>query len=194
MANRSHILTDFVIWCVLNRHMATRDDDPGQIAASLDDTDWQIIRACRYMPKFSNAAIAREIGSSEATVRRRLRALADAGVLRFATLVHPSVMEDNVEVLVGVKIDPARVLDVGDTIAAMPDVRYAALTTGPYDLWLASSFPSAVAWLRFRARLHALDGVLDTETFQVAHLLKRTWDWLTPDDRLGDGEESAAAA
>jgi Lrp/AsnC family transcriptional regulator for asnA, asnC and gidA len=171
--------------------MAARDDDPGQIVAGLDETDWQIIRACRYMPKWSNAAIAREIGSSEATVRRRLRALADAGVLRFATLVHPSVMEDTVEVLVGVRIDPANVLEVADTIAAMPDVRYAALTTGPYDLWLASSFPSAVAWLRFRARLHALEGVLDTETFQVAHLLKRTWDWLTPDDRLGDGDDAA---
>jgi Lrp/AsnC family transcriptional regulator, regulator for asnA, asnC and gidA len=172
--------------------MALRDDDPGQLAATLDDTDWQIIRACRYMPKISNAAIAREIGSSEATVRRRLRTLADAGVLRFATLVHPSVMEDNVKVLVGVKITPTKVLDVADTIAAMPDVRYAALTTGPYDLWLASSFPSATAWLRFRARLHELEGVLDTETFQVAHLLKRTWDWLTPEDRVGDGEDPAA--
>jgi Lrp/AsnC family transcriptional regulator for asnA, asnC and gidA len=173
--------------------MDARDDDPGQVAAALDETDWQIIRACRYMPKISNAAIAREIGSSEATVRRRLRVLADAGVLRFAALVHPSVMEDNVEVLVGVKIEPARVLDVGDTIAAMPDVRYAALTTGPYDLWLASSFPSSVAWLRFRARLHQLDGVVDTETFQVAHLLKRTWDWLTPEDRVGDGDGDPGA-
>src|SRR5262245_6868632 len=98
--------------------MAAKDDDPGQIAAGLDETDWQIIRACRYMPKWSNAAIAREIGSTEATVRRRLRALADAGVLRFATLVHPSVMEDNVEVLVGVKLDPASVLEVAHTIAA----------------------------------------------------------------------------
>ncbi len=169
------------------------DDEAAPVTANLDEVDWQIIRSCRYAPKVSNAAIAREIGTSEATVRRRLRALADAGVLRFATLVHPSVMEDNVEVLVGVKIAAEHVIEVADEIAAMAEVRYAALTTGPYDLWVASSFPSAVAWLRFRARLHQLDGVLDTETFQVAHLLKRTWDWLTPEDRVGDGEDAAEA-
>ena len=153
---------------------------------SMDALDWDIVRACRYSPKISNAAIARELGVSEATVRRRLRALADAGILRFATLVHPSVMEDSVEVLIGVKVTPQRVLAVANEIAAMPEVRYAALTTGDIDVWVASTFPSAVAWIEFRSRLHAIDGVTDTVTHQVAHLLKRTWDWLTPEDRVGD--------
>jgi Lrp/AsnC family transcriptional regulator for asnA, asnC and gidA len=170
--------------------MATKPDEPNTSPeAGLDETDWQIIRSCRYAPKISNAAIAREIGISETTVRRRLRALADAGILRFATIIDPGVMEDNVEVLVGVKLDPKHVLEVSAEIAAMPAVRYAALTTGPYDLWVASSFPSAVAWLRFRSELHQLDGVIDTETFQVSHLLKRSWDWLTPEDKLGEGED-----
>jgi Lrp/AsnC family transcriptional regulator for asnA, asnC and gidA len=170
--------------------MATNaDDTPPASDFTLDETDRQILEICRYAPKISNAAVAREIGTSEATVRRRLRALADAGVVRFATIIDPSVMHDNVEVLIGVRIVPDQILRVSAEIAAMPPVRYAALTTGPYDLWVASSFPSAVAWIEFRGQLHQVEGIVDTETFQVTHLLKRSWDWLTPEDRVGDGDD-----
>jgi len=190
MSNHRNDLTNFVTASVIARNMANENDfEAPRPEFKLDAVDWDIIRACRYAPKISNAAIGRQLGISEATVRRRLRALADAGILRFATLVDPSVSEDSVEVLIGVKIDPQRVLPVGNEIAAMREVRYAAVTSGEYDLWIASTFPTAVQWIAFRARLHGLDGVLDTTTFQVAHLLKRTWDWLTPEDRVGDEED-----
>ena len=148
---------------------------------SLDEIDLKIVHAFRVGARLSNSEIAREVEVSEATVRRRLAALAEAGLLRFVAILDPTMLGLSVDTLIGVTADGDKVDAVAEKVASFEEVRYTATSMGSVDIWLSALFPSVDAWGEFRKRLALIDGVQRTETFHVTRVLKRDWDWALPD-------------
>ncbi len=68
----------------------------------MNDTDSKIISFLQRDGKTTNAAIARQIGVSEETVRRRIHRLVQEGFVRFEALVNPAKMGYRLEALIGV--------------------------------------------------------------------------------------------
>ena len=68
-----------------------------------DDIDWRIIDILRdeYLP---NNAVARRLGVSEGTVRKRIQKLKDAGILRIRALIDPDVLADQQLAMVAVNV------------------------------------------------------------------------------------------
>ncbi len=149
--------------------------------AKLDDVDRKIIRAFRVGARLSNSEIAREVGVSEATVRRRIAALAEADVLKFVALLDPQMIGLNVDTLMGLQVRANHIEAVAEEVATFEEVRYVGISMGSFDVWVDALFASNEAWTAFRQRLGEIEGVVRVETFPITRVLKSNWDWVLPD-------------
>ena len=153
---------------------------------TLEGLDLQIVQLLRFGGRQSNSELSKELGVSEATVRRRIGALVDRGVLKFAAITDPRALGLQIDTWIGINTDVDKLLRIADELVKMTEVRYVGLAMGAFDIVVAALFPSIEEWLTFRTkRLATIDGIRRTETFQIAKVLKRTYDWLTPQAPVG---------
>ena len=142
----------------------------------MDELDRKIIKLLRVDGRASNARIAREVGVSEGTVRRRLRRLIQDGVVKVIAVPSLERMGFASTALIGLQADPGAVDDVASALAALPEVHYVAITTGAHDVfaWVAlGSSEELGAFLR--SKVGTIKGVRRTETFVNLAIRKRTY-------------------
>ncbi len=131
-----------------------------------DKLDRKIISILREDGRASNAGIARKVGVSEGTVRRRLKNLVEEEYIQVVALPDAAKMGNNSQALLGVQVDPDKVDVVADAIKILPGVTWVAVTTGSYDIFAWATFPSAEALGIFlRTKVGTVPGVRRTETF-----------------------------
>ncbi len=131
-----------------------------------DKLDRKIISILREDGRASNAGIARKVGVSEGTVRRRLKNLVEEEYIQVVALPDAAKMGNNSQALLGVQVDPDKVDVVADAIKSLPGVTWVAVTTGSYDIFAWATFPSAEALGIFlRTKVGTVPGVRRTETF-----------------------------
>ena len=131
-----------------------------------DKLDLKIISILREDGRTSNAGIARKVGVSEGTVRRRLKNLVQEEFIQVVALPDAAKMGNNSQALLGVQVDPDKVDVVADAIKSLPEVTWVAVTTGSYDIFAWATLPSAEALGIFlRAKVGIVPGVRRTETF-----------------------------
>ena len=132
----------------------------------LDQLDTDIIKILREDGRASNAGIARRVGVSEGTVRRRLKRLVQESYIQVVALPDPAKMGYDSEALLGVQVDPDKVDEVADGLDALDEVNWVAVTTGSYDVFAWASLPSSEALGIFlRTKVGVIPGVRRTETF-----------------------------
>jgi len=131
-----------------------------------DKLDRKIISILREDGRASNAAIARKVGVSEGTVRRRLKNLVQEEYIQVVALPDAAKMGNSSQALLGVQVAPDKVDIVADAIKSLPEVAWVAVTTGSYDIFAWATLPSAEALGIFlRAKVGTVPGVRRTETF-----------------------------
>ena len=132
----------------------------------MDELDTQIIKILQKDGRSSNAGIAREVGVSEGTVRRRLKRLIREEYIQVLALPDPAKMGNNSEALVGVQVDPDKVDQVAEDLASLDEINWVAVTTGSFDIFAWTTLPSAEALGIFlRTKVGVIPGVRRTETF-----------------------------
>ena len=132
----------------------------------MDDLDKQIIKILQNDGRASNAGIARDVGVSEGTVRRRLKRLVQEEYIQVVALPDPSKMGLESRALVGVQVDPDKVNQVSDDLLRLEEVSWVTVTTGSFDIFAWAMLPSAEALGIFlRTKVGTIPGVRRTETF-----------------------------
>lgn len=150
---------------------------------AMDDTDIKIIEALRADGRMSNVALARRVGVSEPTVRKRLKGLVDSGRMQVVAVVSPYRVGFIIHANIGLDVEPSLVMSVADTLVQMAEVRYVGVSTGAYDLIIGVLFRSNEELFSFlTVKLAGIPGVRKTETSHILKVLKRTYDWVRPDD------------
>ena len=142
----------------------------------MDELDRRIIRLLQVDGRASNAKIAREVGVSEGTVRRRLRHLIQGDVIKVIAVPNLEQMGYGTAALVGIQADPGKVDDVSDAIAALDEAHYVAISTGAYDIftWVGLESPEKLGNF-LRTKVGPIPGVRRTETFVNLAIKKRTY-------------------
>jgi Lrp/AsnC family transcriptional regulator for asnA, asnC and gidA len=142
----------------------------------MDALDQKIIKLLQMDGRASNARIAREVGVSEGTVRRRLRHLIQGDVVRVIAVPNLEQMGYGTAALIGLQTDPGRVDEVADAISALEEVHYVAITTGAYDIfaWVGLESPEMLG-IFLRTKVGTVSGVRRTETFVNLSIKKRTY-------------------
>ena len=109
----------------------------------MDRIDVAIVEILSSDGRASNAQIARHVGVSEGTVRRRLKRMMDEEVVQFRVISDPRGLGKMSQCMVGVTVEPAEVDSVLEQVCSREEVIFAACTTGSYDLMLCVSADSS---------------------------------------------------
>ena len=148
----------------------------------IDELDRRILECLREDGRMAHAEMARRLGVSQNTVLRRINRLEERAGLRIVPVIEPDAVDLNDCVYVGVKVEPGRIEEVADEIRKMAEVRYLAITTGPWDLLVEAFIGSRAHMANFLINsVGTLPGVASTESFSVLRIAKFGYEWEVPD-------------
>ena len=140
----------------------------------MDDLDSKIITSLQMDGRATNARLAREIGVSEGTIRRRIRRLVQEEFIQMIVVIDPTKFGYSSEALIGIQVDPDKLDQIADEIAKLEEISWVAITTGAYDVFAWSTLRSAEELGVFlTTKLGMIPGIRRTETFVNLSVKKR---------------------
>ena len=139
----------------------------------VDNLDGQIVQILKKDGRASNADIARALGVSEGTVRRRLKMLIDGEVVHVNVSLDPAKMGLTTEAIIGLEVDPDKMDPVCASLAAFEEIGYVTLTTGAVDVFAWGRFSSTESLgLFLRSKVGKIPAVRRTETYMCISVRK----------------------
>jgi Lrp/AsnC family transcriptional regulator for asnA, asnC and gidA len=147
----------------------------------LDDIDRKIVELLQGDARASNLSIARRLGVSEATVRKRVVRLLQARQIDFVLAVDPGLFGYERVAFIGVQVDIDKVVDATEALCRMESVNFLAYTSGTYDFLLIGQFHSDEELVDFLTqKVGRIPGVRRTETTFILKVAKRSALWGLP--------------
>ena len=106
----------------------------------IDKLDMEILQLLEKDASLPYTEIARRLKLNESTVRKRVTALKQKGVIRkFTVVIEPSKIGFNTVAIIGVDVDPPKLLEVAQKLCEIPETRYVATSTGDHmimtEIW-----------------------------------------------------------
>ena len=142
----------------------------------MDELDRSIIQILQGNGRASNARIARDVGVSEGTVRRRLKTLVNDGIIKVVALPDPEVLGYDTEALVGIQVDPDKIDEVAGLLVELKESSCVSVTTGSFDIFCWVTLPTSEELGNFlKAVVGTIPGVRRTETFVSLSVRKRNY-------------------
>ena len=162
-----------------------KDNNAGNNAVAssgkkLDKVDCQLIHLLQKDGRMPNKTIAKELGISEFTVRRRMKRLLDSGVIKIVAVANPIDLGFEIAGNLKIKIDLKKAESVLEKLKKIDSLIWVALTTGGTDIdvdFVARSL-SEFHELIFK-KISKIDGVISTETSLMVDLVKDEYAWGT---------------
>jgi Lrp/AsnC family transcriptional regulator, regulator for asnA, asnC and gidA len=132
----------------------------------LDELDDKLISLLQSNGRASNIELAKQVGVSEGTIRRRFRNLIKDEVIRVVAIPDPAKLGRGTTAVIALQVDPSEVDPVASKLAEIPEVQYVSVTTGAFDvfLWVALGSPEELSSF-LRLQVGGISGVRRTETF-----------------------------
>lgn len=148
-------------------------------ASGLDEADRRIIGVLQRDGRCPYGTIARQVGLSEAAVRRRVQRLRETGIIEIVAITDPMRLGFARQALVGIRVQ-GDVRTVADELSSIDEVSYVVLCAGSFDVFaevVTADDESLVRLLNESVR--AIPGVTEVETFVYLKLAKQTFNWGT---------------
>ncbi|MFC1961597.1 Lrp/AsnC family transcriptional regulator [Chloroflexota bacterium] len=142
----------------------------------LDD---KLIRMLQEDGRQSSNVLAKKLGVSSATVRRRIKKLVQSGLLKIVGLVDPDKAGLPFVAIIAVDVVHDKLSEAVKAITAYPEVIWIAATTGRYDIIALAHFAESEQFSNFlREELGRIEGVRDSETFLCLQVAKGRYQYL----------------
>ena len=122
--------------------------------------------------------LARSLGVTEVTARRKLKRLLNDGVMRVVATVDPFDVGYETPVIIGLKVAMGYVEQVAERLSALPQVRYVGASTGRVDLIIEVVVRTNLELAEFLMNeIAVIEGITDSETNLIVRIYKQTWHW-----------------
>ncbi|RWR06376.1 Lrp/AsnC family transcriptional regulator [Sinirhodobacter populi] len=116
--------------------------------------------------------IARRAEVSEPTVRKKMAAMTESGLLKVAAIVDPACLGYEAAAIIGIDVDRPRIAEVAQKLASYPFVDSVSVTTGPWDIMIRAFFETVRDLHDFVfVELGAVEGIRDSQS----HLVMRSY-------------------
>lgn len=162
------------------RQIGSGMDPAGAMSGThiVDELDLQIIGALQTDGRKHVAEISRELDIPKSTVQRRLDALIRDDVIRIAPYANSERLGLSIHVHLNLRVELANYESVIDAVGRLTEVRWLAVTTGPYDLVAEAYFVSSTHLHEFiRDRLATIPGITGVETSVILSVEKLAFHW-----------------
>ncbi len=128
--------------------------------------------------------IAQELNVSEGTIRNRVNAMKDNGMLRIVAITDPVAAEYQTDAMLGLRVAPGHTPEkVAGRLGANPDVVYVLWVAGRYDLMVEIVSDDRDSFLTFlETQIHGATDIIEAEimlglkNLKNQFLLKRDWE------------------
>ena len=148
----------------------------------LDETDRRIVQHLREDGRRPYAAIARDVGLSEAAVRQRVSRLLRDRAIHISAATLPT-SRGFITACVGIRVENGRHDEVARAVADLPEAEFVAACIGTYDV-----VADVVCETRERLyevlvdKIRSLPGVRDADVSLYAHVVRDELAWRPPTD------------
>lgn len=145
----------------------------------LDDLDKAIIVALEDDGRRPFRDIARDLGVAESTIRSRVTRLQDHGLIHITAVGDPLQLGVEVAAIILIRTRPGSVSATAAALAKVPHVRFVGTSFGQADIVIQTLHSSVKRLHRFVSEElpQRCPDITSTETFQLAEVLKSSWDW-----------------
>lgn len=168
-----------LVYCerVAKRTQATKRQN-GSALPALDSIDREILRILQRDGRTSNTEIARRLGTTETTVRKRVAAMRDNDFFEIVAVPTPRIAGFNVSAIIGLSVSLPDLREVAAALVEQKEVRYCGLSTGRFDVMIEAFFTDHEHVLRFTTDvLGTLPGITDVETSLILAIEKFSYEW-----------------
>jgi Lrp/AsnC family transcriptional regulator for asnA, asnC and gidA len=147
----------------------------------MDHIDRQIVALLSQQGRRSNVEIARELGLSEGTVRKRIDRLLANSVLNIRGLVEPAAVGCHTQAVFFLTAEVPQLDAAMQLLRDMPEVVSIYRLTGEYDLLVEAAFGSDGELADFiTSRLSRVPGIVSSKTAHVLQVAKQRHEWIVP--------------
>lgn len=144
----------------------------------LDEIDTGIIRLLQADGRIPTAQMARRLGTSEPTIRKRVDRLVADEIIRITAVLNPHRTGFASNVLIMFKIRSDRLLEVGERLAEHERVVYLGYTTGNFDVLAEMLFHNDQEVFDFlKNEVTQIDGIVETSTSHVVRSRRVDYRW-----------------
>ena len=144
----------------------------------LDPTERRMVELLQEDGRLSVASLARSLGVTEVTARRKLNRLLGDRVIQVVATVDPFDVGFETPVIIGLKVQRAKLDEIARRLSELPQVRYVGASTGRVDIIIEVVVRTNQDLADFLMNdLGTMDGVLDSETNLIVRIYKQTWFW-----------------
>ena len=160
--------------------------------SNFDPLDQAILILLHANARLPSAEIARRLGESPRTVQHRIQRLLDQSIVQPVGVINPAAFGYSLAVDIFCELEVGVQDQTLEAILEMPNITYAAITTGDQDISLQAVFRNSAEMHDFITHvLHQVPGMRRTRTVLVPSILKDTHQWL-PSSRDFNRENDAA--
>jgi len=144
-----------------------------------DHLDQAILKLLHQNARLPSAKIARELRESPRTIQNRIQRLIDLNVIQPIGVVNPAYFGYTLAVDIFCELEVGFQEQALQAILDMPNVTYAAISTGDPDISLQAIFKNSAEMEEFIThKLHLVPGMRRTRTVLIPRILKDTYQWL----------------
>ncbi|MFO8011121.1 MAG: Lrp/AsnC family transcriptional regulator [Dehalococcoidia bacterium] len=146
---------------------------------TLDDQDRVLIKQLALDGRQTNTELARKIGTSKATARRKLKRLLDAGIIKVIAVANPQALGYKTVATMGINVRPGQVDSVAEKLSSYDNVHFVIISTGRYDIiaWMMFQEPEALSDF-IRSELGNIHGLVSVETMINLKITKASFTYL----------------
>ncbi len=163
------------------RQLPAPAGQPGSQQANeplLDEVDRRIIKILQADGRRPNTDIAKELGVSETTVRKRITHLVSRELINIVAVPTPRAVGMNLSAIIGISVTLPLLNEISQKLRRQPEVRYVGVSTGRYDIIVEAFFLNQRHFLDFiSGTLGQMQGITALETSMILEVVKFSYEW-----------------
>lgn len=133
---------------------------------TIDQLDTKLIQLLGQDARQNSQSLAKQLNTSSATIRRRIKKLQQSGILHVIGVVDPSEVGLSVNAIIAFKVAHDNMKTILDTLANWREITWIATTTGRFDILARGRFTSTNELSKFLTeQVGTIKGVTSSETF-----------------------------
>ena len=138
----------------------------------IDSTDRSLIQLLQENARQSSEVLAKRLGISAASVRRRTGALIQKEIIRIVARPDPTKIGYTVRAIVALDLDHEELQAILEALSSRPEILFLAATTGRFDA-MAEIWATSTDELYGRLKeIAKIEGIKNIETFICLHVRK----------------------
>ena len=142
----------------------------------LDKLNQKLIQELQNNGRRSYTELAKMLGVSEGTIRKRVKDLQKQDVMRIAAVLNPYKIGYSFISIMALQVRMADLREVARMLAQKPNVYYLAFVTGRYDLLAMIMCRSPEELSDFiKEHISSIPSIIRTETFVNLEVIKSPW-------------------